>query len=306
VVSAPGQFAFPAGIAVDRAGNVYVVDAGNHRIQKLSPAGEPLAQWGREGTAPGEFRFPAARTTPFGLRLQSPVGIGADQAGNVFVADPGNLRIQKLSAHGDVLAVWPTRGTPSGIAVDPDGNLFVADAGSNLVQKFSSQGDPLAQWGNESFLGGFGGSGSPVPRSPLPSQPPAPGQFQRPAGIAVDQEGNLYVADAGNNRIQKLSPMGRPLAQWGSLGRDPGQFNAPDGVAIDRAGNVYVADTDYDRIQKLSRQGEPVAMWGVGGSGAGQFARPAALAVDGEGNVYVADTLNHRIQKLAVSSQRQP
>jgi sugar lactone lactonase YvrE len=80
----------------------------------------------------------------------------------------------------------------------------------------------------------------------------APGQFDRPHGIAVDVRGNVYVAERHNHRIQVLSPTGEPLAQWGALGSGPGQFNQPSGVAIGGRGNAYVADTGNHRIQVLS------------------------------------------------------
>src|SRR5688572_20151687 len=110
-----------------------------------------------------------------------------------------------------------------------------------------------------------------------------PGQFDSPFGVAVDAEGNVYVADTGNHRIQKLSAAGQPLAQWGG----PGHFMQPLGLALDDQGNVYVADTGNDRIQKLSSAGEPLAVWGGPGTGPGQFASPTGVAVDRQGNVYV-------------------
>ena len=84
-----------------------------------------------------------------------------------------------------------------------------------------------------------------------------PGQFWAPRGVAVDGAGNLYVADTKNQRIQKLSPDGEPLAQWGSAGSAPGQFRNPSGVAVDGAGNLYVADTENNRVQVLWLAGQP-------------------------------------------------
>lgn len=120
-----------------------------------------------------------------------------------------------------------------------------------------------------------------------------------PAGIATDRGGNLYLADTGNDRIQKLSPQGVPLVAWGVKGSGPAQFRSPDGLALDGQGNIFVADTHNNRIQKLSPRGKPLAQWGTYGSGPGQFSLPEDVALDGRRNIYVTDSGNNRIQKLS-------
>jgi streptogramin lyase len=121
------------------------------------------------------------------------------------------------------------------------------------------------------------------------SQGNNPGQFLNPTGVAVDNQGNLYVAERGNNRIQKLSPDDEPLAQWGSQGNGLGQFYGPCGVAVDVQGNVYVVETLGDRVQKFSPQGKPLAQWGTAGgpvhSEAG-YQDPKSVAVNSQGDVY--------------------
>jgi sugar lactone lactonase YvrE len=124
------------------------------------------------------------------------------------------------------------------------------------------------------------------------------GQFFYPWGMAFDASGNLYVADQGNNRIQKFSSSGAFLLQLGSRGSGNGQFNFPSGVAVDASGNVYVADQENHRIQKLDSSGVFVAKWGTPGFGDSQFYFPCGLALDDSANVYVADQGNYRIQKF--------
>ena len=120
------------------------------------------------------------------------------------------------------------------------------------------------------------------------------GQLNTPRGVAVDAQGNVYVADTGNHRIQKFSRSGQPLAAWGTEGTADGQFKEPMGVAVDAQGNVYVADTWNHRIQKLDPNGRFLLKWG----GQPSFWGPRAVALDGANNVYVMDTGNKRIQKF--------
>ena len=122
----------------------------------------------------------------------------------------------------------------------------------------------------------------------------AQGQLNTPRGIAIDRQGNVFVADTLNHRIQKFNRTGQPLAAWGSQGSTDGQFNEPMGVAVDAQGNVYVADTWNHRIQKFDSNGRFLLKW----NGQGGFWGPRAVAIDGAGSVYVMDTGNKRIQKF--------
>jgi len=265
-----GQFIRPQDIAVDSAGNVYVADSGNYRIQKFDATGNYRRTWGSEGWSEGQY--------------SSPQGIAVDSTGNVYVADSGN-RIQKFDANGRYLHEWGSRGTgegqfygPIGIAVDSAGNVYVVDYGNDRIQKFDANGRYLNKWGSR-------GTGE--------------GQFSSPQDIAVDSAGNVHVADSGNNRIQKFDSDGNYLFKWGSEGTGEGQFSSPHGIAVDSAGNVYVVDYGNDRIQKFDANGRYLNKWGSRGTGEGQFSDPFGVAVDSAGNVYVADTYNYRIQKFS-------
>jgi len=124
-------------------------------------------------------------------------------------------------------------------------------------------------------------------------------QFKGPYGVEVDSSGNVYVSDAGNNRIQKFSSTGTFVSKWGTYGSLDGQFNMPMGVAVDSSGNVYVSDAGNNRTQKFSSTGTFASKWGTYGSLDGQFYNPMGVAVDSSGNVYIADTQNNRIQKFS-------
>ena len=105
----------------------------------------------------------------------------------------------------------------------------------------------------------------------------APGEFESPLGIGMDSQGNIIVADHDNDRVQKLSPDGKPLTQWGSERTPPQQFRQPTGIAVDAQGNTYVVDKNNERIQKLSTTGEHLAQWGSVGDKPGQFSSPIFL-----------------------------
>jgi hypothetical protein len=119
-----------------------------------------------------------------------------------------------------------------------------------------------------------------------------------PQGIAVDETGNVYVADTYNHRIQKYNSSGAYLAQWGSRGSGNRQFLYPIGIDVDKSGNVYVVDCNNHRIQKFGSSGMYITQWGSLGSGEGQFNFPWDISVDSSGNIYIADSRNHRIQKF--------
>jgi DNA-binding beta-propeller fold protein YncE len=123
------------------------------------------------------------------------------------------------------------------------------------------------------------------------------GQFDHPVGVATDSTGNVYVADEGNDRIQKFNSTGGFITKWGTGGTGNGQFNAPEAVAV-HSGSVYVADSGNNRIQKFNTSGGFVTKWGSLGAGDGQFNIPTGVATDSAGNVYVADEDNNRIQKF--------
>ena len=120
--------------------------------------------------------------------------------------------------------------------------------------------------------------------------------------LTVAPNGDVYVADTNNHRIQKLSRDGQSLAMWGGEGDGPAQFRFPQSVALDSQGMIYVADSRNHRVQRLTPQGAYSAAWGSPGSAPGQFSSPQGLAVDQQGLLYVADTDNNRVQRINLGS----
>ncbi len=177
---------------------------------------------------------------------------------------------------------------PRGIAVAPDGSVYVADSGNHRIQKFTAEGVWVTAWGS------FGG---------CPEQTPPPGTFCEPWGVAVGPDGAVYVADLWAHRVQKFSPDGAFIAQWGfssNFGADlrPGAFYGPRGVAVAPDGTVYVTDTGNKRVQVFTADGVYLRMWGGAGSSPGQLNEPVGIALGPDGNLTVADTWNYRVQVL--------
>jgi uncharacterized repeat protein (TIGR01451 family) len=127
------------------------------------------------------------------------------------------------------------------------------------------------------------------------------GQFNAPGGVTVGSNGDVYVADTGNNRIQQFSPNGDFLRKWGSPGSGDDQFNRPTDVAVGLGGTVYVADTNNNRIKQFTGSGTFVRALGGLGAGDGKLAGPQGVAVAPDSSVYVADTNNQRIQQFLPS-----
>ena len=224
-----GSVVAPSGVAVDRTtGDIYVSDGFSERtsgiVQKFNSSGVFQLAWGTSGSGNGQF-------------LNGAGGVAVDSAGNVYVTDLGNHRIEKFTSGGSFIMAWGSSGSgngqfsaPEGIAIDTSDNVYVADTGNHRVQKFNTSGTFVTKWGTN-------GTGD--------------GQFDTPWGVSTDDVGDVYVADTNNNRIQKFSSTGAFLSSCGTSGTGNGEFAGPQDVGADTAGNYYVADTGNDRVQKF-------------------------------------------------------
>jgi DNA-binding beta-propeller fold protein YncE len=269
--SGNGQFAEMIGVTLDNAGNIYVVDTGNARIQKFNSEGVYLLQFGSYGTGNGQFN------TPFGIAL--------DNTGDIYVADMENHRLQKFNSAGTYLFQFGSIGTgngqfngPQGVTLDNAGNIYVVDTYNARIQKFNSEGVYLLQFGSY-------GTGN--------------GQFRAPDGIALDNAGNIYVADTANQRVQKFNSSGVyqfQIGVTGATGINHKHFNRPAGVALDNAGNIYVTDTYNRRVEEFNSAGVYQSTVTYN-----QFPSPQGIAVDNAGTVYVTDYSVNVLEKFHVS-----
>lgn len=292
------KFSTVRAISTDNQGNVYVVgngyvntDAGYSvtiaTIAKFDNNGTYLTRWESNDAAGWE-------------------SLTVDRQGNVYLGlnyGTAVSNIKKYSNDGQLLATWGRNGTDegryafiNGLATDSQGNLFTAEEYIDRIQKFDPNGNLVTRWGKS-----FNGPGQ------FPPDPVA-----GPTDVAVNRQGNFYVADPGNYRIQKFSgATGAFQLQFGSKGTGDGQFGADPysasttlKLAIDGLGYVYVVDNANYRIQKFDSNGQFILKWGGPGTGDGQFDNtrfpggPQGIAVDSKGNVYVADNGNSRVQKF--------
>jgi sugar lactone lactonase YvrE len=258
----------PSGLTFDANGNIYVADTGNSRIRKFDKNGNPLKEWGSNGSSVGQLKYPE--------------GIVLDSQGNLYVADTWNHRVVKYSTNGDVLLTFGVDGYgqqqikfAENIAIDADDNIYISDNWGNRIQKFDKNGVWIQQ---------IGGPGSSA------------GQFNGPYGLIVDKKtGHLYVADTGNHRVQKFLLDGTWVKSFGGNGTLDGQFKSPKGIGIDHNGNVYIGDNDNHRIQKFSPEGVFLSKFGTQGTTETEFWYPYGVAFDANGRVYICDMWNGRI-----------
>ena len=272
--SGPGQFQYPVGLSVDPSGSVYVVDQGNHRIQKFTNDGVFITQWGTRGSDDGQF--------------DQPQDICIGQNGSIYVVEDQNHRVQRFSSDGAFEVKWGHFDScdgnfqnPTGIGTDAQGNVYVADGGNERIQKFDPNGAFILKWGSW-------------------PDPCNPGEWLGETLGAVDVAGSglgVVVTDRYANRLVTYSSEGTAGTSWGCSGS--GSYAR--GIAIDAQNRVYVADFIRDVIQVFSETGSPIIEFGATGNGPGAFDLPASVAVDTDGNVFVADMRNHRIQKFSPS-----
>ena len=277
-----GSLAFPQGVAVDAAGNLFIADPVNNRIRQVSPDGVIRTVAGN-----GIRGFSGDGGPATNASLLFPQGVAVDTAGNLFIADTNNHRIRKVSPNGVIRtvagsgfsgdggpAINASLDFPSSVAVDAAGNLFIADAGNNRIRQVSPDGVIRTVAGSGS--GGFSGDGGPATNASL----------LFPQGVAVDAAGNLFIADAGNNRIRQVSPDGviRTVAgnRSGGFSGDGGpatnaSLNFPSGVAVDAAGNLFIADPVNNRIRQVSPDG---VIRTVAGKRSGGFSGDGGLATN--------------------------
>ena len=292
-----GQFNNPGSIAIDVDGNIYVGEIGNDRIQKFSSSGTYISKFGSAkyhhitiyknklyaiGSVPSTSSLQVFSLATTSVSVYTCPDDMWSKNGNNFSAGAGVLSFRNsyaIATPGNGTPLWPF-GIAMQFSQTTEGYyIYVVDTGNHRFIRYTSRGQYVSTFGSGTY-------GS------------ANGQFASPRGIAVHPNGNIYIVDTGNNRVQIWILGSYWGSNFGSGGTGNGQFNAPNDIVIDASGNLYVTDTNNSRVQKFTADGTYISQFGTFGSGNGQFNTPYGMAFDASGNILVADQGNFRIQKF--------
>ncbi len=218
----------------------------------------------------------------------APRGVAVAGDGTLYVVDSAQNRVWHVNRQGNILHQWGEPGAapgqfmePWGIAVDAEDNVYVADTWNHRIQKFTAQGEFLLQWGTygEFEARDFNGRGA----------------FYGPRDVAVGPEGDVYVTDTGNKRVQVFDAEGEFLLDFGGSGNAPGQLNEPVGIDVSDAGEIYVVDTWNQRIQVFNTSGGYLRQWSVPVWDVTNPEIKPYLTLDGSDVVYVTDPERSRV-----------
>jgi sugar lactone lactonase YvrE len=261
----------PFAVAFDLEGRILVTDWGNVALIRFDRENRKMDVFGTKGAVP----------------LKGPLGLHVGPDGTIFVADGGSRRVVAFDSEGEVVAVYGTAGdlvNPTDAVLSPDGKrLFVTDSKAHKIVVFDAETAEL--------LSSFGGPGAEE------------GQFSFPTSLTFGAEGDLFVVDQVNARIQLFTPGGEYLDQFGSRGKGYGQFARPKDVAVDEYGMIYVTDNAFNNVQLFDADFSLLTFIGEGGRDPGRFNGASGVAVRGD-LFAVVDQLGHRIQVFRFVSPR--
>jgi hypothetical protein len=305
-------FSGAAGIAVESDGELLLTDSNNNLLYEISGSDVTIVA-GTSGVSGSQDGYGTE------AQFRGITGVVLDGNGNAFLTDLTNNTVREYSESGYVSTIAGVAGSagsadgtgnaarfngPQGIALDSSDNLYVADTANDTIRKITPGGVVTTFAGSVGVAGSTNGTGTAA-------------LFNKPRGVAVDANNNVYVADSGNDVIRKITPAGVVTTLAGSPGvagsndgsATAARFNQPAGIAADTFGYIYVSDTLNDTIRRISASGAVVTLAGAAGQygsndgvkSAARFNGPVGLSVDGNGNIFVADTSNNTVREVSAS-----
>jgi sugar lactone lactonase YvrE len=315
----PINLVYPNGLALDDRGDLYISDIGTHRILKLNRLGRLIVV---AGTGEGGFSGDGGPATK--ARLNAPHDLAFDTEGNLLIADTFNHRIRRIDRQGVITTVVgigeaPYAGygapapkdrlnNPQGVAVDRAGNILIADTYNRVVRRLDRNGTLTVIAGSVAGLSGDGG-------------PATEAQLNLPMAVTVGPDGGVYISDAANSRVRRITTDGRiqtvsgfgggeGLGGAGFVGdggpAEKAKLFTPADVKFDRAGNLYISDSGNNRI-RVVRGGTITTFAGSGRTGfsgdgkeamAAELNTPQKIAIAKDGSVFIADRGNQRVRKV--------
>ena len=320
-VAASSEISTPSNIATDAAGNIYIADFENNRIRKVTVSTGMISTVAGSGIAGYQNGFSGDGGPATAATIYGPNAVAVDNAGNMYISDGNNQRIRKVNAAGIITTIAGT-GTngysgdggpataakiyaPAGLAADNAGNVYFADQGNSRIRKISAAGTITTVAGTGTA--GFSGDGAPATIA----------KIRFPSDVALDGMGNLYIADAYNNRVRKVDTLGLISTVVGTgiagFAGDGGPanvalINIPSGIKADSVGNLFISDGINQRIRQINvSTGTISTLAGNGTAGfsgdggpaiAAKLNYPSGVAPDLFGNLYIADGSNFRVRKV--------
>jgi DNA-binding beta-propeller fold protein YncE len=253
----------PHGVSVDAKGRLWITDPGARAVYVLDAQKNRWMRLPRQGQQP----------------MLSPIAVAHDSRGTTYVSDSAQRNVRLFDAKGRSRGTWDAGGSllrPTGLAYDAARELlWVVDTGKHQI---------LALQADDEVVRTIGHRGT------------APGAFNFPTHVGLDDAGSLYVSDTLNFRIQILSREGEPIRIFGQAGDGPGTFAKPKGLCRDRDGHIYVVDGMFDNVQIFDDAGRLLLAFGDHGTDRGELRLPAGLWIDTDDRIYVADAYNRRVQ----------
>jgi uncharacterized protein YjiK len=315
----------PLGVAVDSIGNIYFADEGNYRVREVEVSTGDIYTVAGNGT-PGYSGDGGPAT---GAELYCPAGVAVDTTRNLYIGDLCTHRVRKveegiiLTVAGDGTQGYSGDGgaatkaelnAPFGLAVDSSFNIYIGDYGENRVRKVTFSTGIISTVAGNGTVGYSGDGGSATSA-----------ELDNPHGVALDLNGNIYIADVGNSRVREVTVAtgiistvaGNGTAGYSGDGGEAtsAKLDAPEGVALDSTGNIYIADSSNNRVRAVGTEsvGTGPDISTVAGDGGGGYSGdggkatsaeifgPFGVALDASGNIYIADYYNNRVRRVTTA-----